>query len=326
MPTPLDYALEVAPESTYGTAGTPWRGLDMTGESLQAKKETKPSASLRPGRMGARTRSVTWSEGGGSTEHEAVARGMGLLFQALMGSGTSTLVSAGLYQQVFTFASTPPASVTLRKSIPQLNGTTWGQYTFTGAMSTGFELSISSKDILKIKADWLTKFPTSGTTTTLTPTYPDAAPLLTFAGAALSTGTLVAPTTTALASAPTTVCVRDFSVKVDQAYRAREGSCTGGQPGKGGSADLRKVDGSMTIEYDSNKHTDLILSDASISLIATFTSGADAVQVVLPDIKLNGDLPTPTTGDLVSHKVNFEAFHSAAQMMWLVVRTADTAL
>ena len=53
MPTPLDYALEMAPESTYGTAGTSWRGLDMTGESLQAKKETKSSASLRPGLMGA---------------------------------------------------------------------------------------------------------------------------------------------------------------------------------------------------------------------------------------------------------------------------------
>ncbi len=326
MPTPLDYALEVAPESTFGTAGTPWRGTDFTGESLQAKKETKSSESLRPGLMGARTRGVTWQEGGGSTEHEAVARGMGLLWQALMGSGTSTMVSTGLYQQVFTFSSTPPASLTLRKSIPQLNGTTWGQFTFTGAMATGFELSIGSKDILKLKADWLTKFPTSSTTTTLAPTYPASAPLLTFAGAALSTGTLVAPTATALATAPTTVCVRDFSVKVDQAYKAREGTCTGGQPGKGGSADLRKVDGSVTMEYDSTTYTDLILSDASISLIATFTNGADQLQVVLPDIKLNGDLPTPTKGDLVTHKIPFEAFHSAAQMMWVVIRTPDTAL
>ena len=320
------YALEMAPESTYAQAGTPWRGMYLLNDSLQAKKETKSSESLGVGLMGARTRGVTWQEGRGSTEHEASARGMGLLWQALMGSGASTLVSGGLYQQVFTFSSTPPASVSLRKSIPQLNGTTWTQLTFTAGMSTGFELSIGTKDILKLKADWQTHWPTSTTTTTLTPTYPADPPLLTFTGAALSTGTLVAPTTVALASAPNPVCVRDFTVKVDQAYKAREGTCTTGQPGKGGSADLRKVDGSMTLDYDATTYTDLILSDASISLIATFTSGADVVQVVLPDIKLNGDLPTPSRGDLISHKVNYEAFHSAAQMMWIVVRTPDAAL
>jgi hypothetical protein len=45
---------------------------------------------------------------------------MGLLWQALLGTGTSTLVSGSTYQQVFTLGDNP-SSLTLQKGVVEID-------------------------------------------------------------------------------------------------------------------------------------------------------------------------------------------------------------
>ena len=70
-----------------------------------------------------------------------------------------------------------------------------------------------------------------------------------------------------------------------------------------------------------------------MSLVLTFSAGAlgvgnETLQVVLSEIKLDGKLPTTNGGDEVTVDLEFTALDNltATQPMWVVTRTADTAL
>jgi len=331
MAAPQDVAIEWAPESVaYGTAGTVWRALEFLSGAIKFDKKPVQGKGLRVGqRLDRSSRRAVVTVGGSMThEYEAQTHGTGLLWQAMMGAGTSTLVSAGLYQQVFTLADSP-TPLTARQSVPQATAATWGVFTAPGGMCKSFEIDAPNADLVKIKSDWDFQTVTGTTAGSLSPAYPAVGNLLTFAGAALSTGTLTAPTATALASAPTAVSVRSFSVKVDHSLNlGRFNSGTGGGKKSKPVAGTRKITGKFTIEYDAATYTDLILNDGALNMIGTWTSGNDVLQVVLSDLRLEGDLPAPNAGELITHDCSFTGFDGgvAAQGLWIIQRTSDTAI
>ena len=96
---------------------------------------------------------------------------------------------------------------------------------------------------------------------------------------------------------------------------------------------MREITGSLVVEYDSATFRDAILADTPMSLILNFTGGAlsagtEQLQVVLPEIKLDGKLPAANGGDEILLEIDFTVLDnlSAAQPMWVVCRTADAAL
>lgn len=335
MTTAQDCSIGLGLQGTFGTNVTPTRWLEFSAESLDYRKGIVQGSGLRVGSRVARSgrRVVATMDGGGDISLDVLSKGMGLVWQACMGSGSSTLVSAGVYQQVFTFADTMPF-VTVQKGLPRSSGTV-DALTFGSSVVTGWELGMDKAGILKLKTTWDCR-DLDTATAYAPPSYPaGTSNLFAFAGGAIHTGTLTAPTTTALAAGATPVAnVTDFGITVSNGL-ATDRFFLGGAGKKSAQLvqGLRSIGGKLTVEYDSTIMRDALIADTPMSLVLTFTAGAlaagtETLQVVIPEIKLDGELPKANAGNLVAQGISFTGLDglSAAQPMWLVARTADTAL
>ena len=335
MATILDASLTFGPEATYGTPVVTSRALEHVSEGLDFKPGRVQGSGLRSGTRVARAnRRVTPTyQGGGPIEIEALSKGLGLLWQWLMGAGTSTLVSTGVYQQVFTLADALGAA-TFQKGVPRLNAdasATIDPITFAGCVATSFELS-GGQELVKVSAD-VDAQAVDTATAYATPSYSTGANLFHFAGAALYSGALTAPTATALASGATALAsVSEWSVKVDRS--AKTDRYLFGNAGKKSKpvAGAAQISGKLDVEYSDSIFRDAFLADTDMSLVVTYTAGAlttglETLQVVIPDIRLEGELPK-TSGDLVKMSCDFTGLDNstAAQPLWIVTRTSDAAL
>ncbi|MBT9255375.1 hypothetical protein KMZ30_07290 [Phycicoccus sp. KQZ13P-1] len=333
MTTFQDCSIGFAKESTYGTGVTPTRFLEFVDESLDFNKTIVQGKGLRVGSRVARSgrRVVPTADAGGDFSLEVASKGLGLLWEFLMGSGASALVSASTYQQVFTFGDTMP-SATFQKGLPRVDGTV-DAYTFLGCTCDSWELEFGNADIPLLKVTTDAKDVTTGTAYA-TPSYPSGANLFTFAGGAISTGTLTAPTSTALASAATPLAnVRSGSVKVSHNPATSRFNFGGGGRKAKPTTGMREITGSLTVEYDSTAFRDAVLNETPMSLVLTYTGGAlgtgnETLQVVIPEAKFDGKLPAANGGELITVDMGFTGLDNlvAAQPLWVVARTADNAL
>ncbi len=338
MTTTQDCSIGVATESTFKTGVTPTRWVEFTDENLAWNKNVKQGKGLRVASRVARSarRVVPSASGGGDFTVEATSKGLGLLWQYIMGANTYTLVSGSTYQGVYTLgdAVTP---FTLQKGVPHVNsdGTlTVDPQTFSGCTVTQAEIAFPNADIVTVKATVDAADLTTATSYTA-PSYPSAPTLFHFANGTVSTGTLTAPTTTALASAVTAVAdIRGGSVMVNHNPALDKGLNLGsagrhGQPTVG----LRQITGKLDVEYDSVAFRDAVLAETPMSLVLTWTGGAlstgvETLQVVLPEIKFNSEIPKTNGTDLIVQSMDFECLDNltAAQPIWIVTRSSDTAI
>lgn len=329
-----DASIGFGAEATYGTPVTPTRWLEYTSESFGLNKTIKQGVGLRVGSRVARSgrRVVVTRDGGGTVELEANSKGLGLWLQNLIGAASSTLVIGTTYQQNFTLADTMPM-FTLQRGLPRIDGTI-AAHTFVGCTAKSVEFDFAQADILKIKADVDAQdFQTTPAYTS--PSYATGANLFSFVGASISTGTLTAPTTTALASAVTSLgMIRGGSVKIDHALKVDRFNAGGAGLKSRPTVGLRAISGKVTVEHDNTfDWVAAINAETPMSLVLTWSAGSlstgnETIQIVLPEIKLDGALPVTNGTDLITHDVSFQVLDNltAAQPIWVVVRTADTAL
>ncbi len=327
MTTPQDCSIGLGVESTYGTAVARTRWFEFLDESFNYVKSIKQGQGMRVGSRVARSgrRVVASAEGAGDLTVEAVTKGLGLLWQLAVGSGTSTLVSAGLYQQVFTLADVPP-SATIQKGIPRADGTV-DAYTFTGCMVESLTIDCPNADNVKVKTSWNAKDMTTATAYTA-PSYATSPALFTFAHGAIYSGTLTAPTATALGSAVTAVAgIRSGSITLKHNLKTDRLNCGGAGRKDKPIPGNREISGSLVAEYVDASFRDAIVNDTSLTIVKTFTSGTDVLQVIVPDVRIEGDI-VKASNDLALQDIKWVGLDglSAAQPIWIVCRTADTAL
>lgn len=327
MTTPQDCSVGLGVESVYGTAVARTRWFEFLDESFGFVKNVKQGVGLRVGSRVARSgrRVVASAEGSGDLTIEAVTKGLGLLWQLGLGSGTSTLVSAGLYQQVFTLGDVMP-SATIQKGIPRADGTV-DAYTFSGCMVESLTIDCPNADNVKVKTSWNARDMTTATAYTA-PSYATGPSVFTFAHGAVYSGALTAPTATALGSAATPVAsIRSGSITIKHNLKTDRYNCGGGGRKEKPFAGVREISGSMVAEYADTAFRDAIVNDTSMTLVKTFTSGADVLQVVIPDVRFDGDIVKAST-DLAMQELKWAGLDglTAAQPIWIVCRTADTAL
>ena len=333
MTTFQDCSVGIVKESTYGTAVTVARFVEFTEETFDYSKNVVQGAGLRVGSRVARSgrRVVTTSEAGGDLTFEALSKGQGLLWEAMMGSGASTLVSGATYQQVFTLGDTPP-SLTLQKGLPRVDGTV-DAYTFTGVQCDSFEVSFGNGEIATVTSTWNARDVTTATAYA-TPSYASAPNLFHFANGAITSGTFTAPTATVAASSVTALAnVRSGTIQVN--HNPANDRYNFGASGKKAkpTVGLREITGTLEVEYDSATFRDAVLNETPMSLIVTFTAGGlsaglETLQIAVPELKLDGKLPTSNNGELITVGLEFTVLDNltAAQPLWVVARTADTAL
>ena len=330
-----DASVGTAVESTYGTPVTVTRWYEFVDESFDYEKTVKQGAGIRVaskvGRSGRRV--VTETQAKGDLTVELVSKGLGTLLQTCFGTGVSTLVSGTTYQQNFTLGSTPP-SMTVQKGLVRADGTV-DPYTYNGGVVDSFEIDCPQGDIAKLKSSFVFRDVLTATAYAA-PSYATGGSLFHFAQGAITIGgTVTAPTTTALATGGTTVAnVRDFNLKVDNHLTADRFNYGGAGKMAAPTLGLRNISGHMTVEYTDQTLVTAYMADTPLALSLTFTSaetlstGTAQFQITLPEIKLNGELPKANGTDLITLGVDFDVLDNltAAQPIWVSLRTADTAL
>ncbi|MEZ3156857.1 phage tail tube protein [Microbacterium sp. BWR-S6Y] len=335
-----DCSIGFKKETTYGMAVTPDRFLEFTSETIDYDRTFYQGQGMRPGsRLSRSSRRALVKDGGkGDIELEVPTRGLGTFLEALMGVGSSSLVVAGVYQQLFTLIKDDfLPSVTLQKGIPRLGANIVDAYTARGSVCSSFELSMANADVLKLTSSWMSR-DIDTSIAYATPSYPAAAELFTFVGAGLVVGGVVTvPTSTALAAGGTTVAdVRDFSISVDQKLDSNGYNMGGaGKRSRRPAVGIAEVKGRITAEYDALTFRDALAAQSPLALVATFEAATEIVagykptlQVVVPDIRFESELPKSNGGDVITQSIDFTAFDGlvAPQPIYIAVRTADAAL
>jgi hypothetical protein len=334
MTSTQDCSIGIVPEVTYKTPVTVSRWYEYTDESLDFRKSVKQGLGLRVGGRVARStkRVVPTADGGGDFSVEACAKGLGLLLQACMGAGTSTLVSAATYQENFTFADSP-FPFTLQKGLPQAGGTV-DAYTFAGCVVSQFDFDFPNGDIVKLKAT-VDAADMATATAYAAPSYPaDPNNLFHFAGGAITTGTFTAPTPTTMASSGTTLAnVRGGSLSVNHNIKGDRYNLGGAGRKTKPTNGLRAITGKIDVEYTDATFRDAYLADTPMTLILTYTAGAlgvglETLQIAIPEVKFDGELAKTNGTDLIVQSMSFQGLDNlvAAQPLYISMRTADIAL
>ncbi len=334
MVTTQDASVGLALESTFRTGVTPTRWLEFIDESLNINKNVKQGQGLRVGSRFARSgrRTIPTLDATGDINMEVASKGMGLLWQLCMGSSVSTLVSAGTYQQVHTAGDVLP-SATVQVGLPRAD-TGIDAYTYLGTMVSSWELGFPNDDILSLKVS-LDAADLTTATAYAAPSYP-AAPvnLFHFAGGSILTGSLVLPGATTLTTGGTPVAgVRSGSLSVNNNLANGRYNYGGGGRKDKSTVGLREAAGSLEVEYVGTAFRDAVINDSSMNLLLNFTAGSlstglETLQVVVPEIRFDNNLPQSNGTDLIVQSLNFGVLQNDAgtQPLTIVQRTADATL
>ncbi|MGZ0067861.1 phage tail tube protein [Microbacterium arborescens] len=341
MTTQLDFSVGIGKETTYGAPVAPTRFVESPAK-IKYDVKTVQSKGLRPGKGVNRLNrhSVARFEGSGDLSLDVPTRGFGFLLNAVMGAVANTLVAGTtppLYQQNHTLSTTDPVpTYTIQEVLPTLGGVNSHPHTFTGCAFDSLELSAKEGSIVEAKfaltaRELQTAFAAAATS------YPADDSLFTFVHGAIGIGgTLTEPTTTAPAALSGTPAanVADFSISVKRALDS-DGWNLGGAGLRSRAPVLGRPEltGKLTAEYTDNTLRDAYLSQTPLPVVLTFTHNVIAsgthkpmLQVVLPAVRLKGEIPSSDDGNPIKISADFEAFDNgtAAQPIWIVYRTLDT--
>lgn len=334
MATLQDCSVGFGVEGTFKTYETPTRRLEFTEETLAWNKNIKQSAGLKVGSRVPRSsrRVIPTADGAGDVTFDLASKGMGIIWRALLGVGASTVVSGSTYQQVFNFGDSSPDSMTIQKGLVRADGTV-DAYSFLGCMATSWELSIPNGDIASLKTSW-DAADIAVDETYVAAAYPTTPNLFHFANAEIYTGTLTAPTATALASATAPVAgVRSFSVSNNNNPDVGRFNLGGGGRKDQALQGMGEIAGSMDIEYTTTDFRDAVLDDSPMTALVTLTAGSlstglETLQIALPCIKFDNELAKSNGGNLILQNMNYVALDNevAAYPLYVVSRTSDSAL
>ena len=325
-----------AAEASFGAVATIARHLEFTEpKPFGLNRGVKQGAGIRPGTRVARSarRVRTIKQASGDITVEAYSKGLGLLLAACMGSGSSSVVSGAVYQQLFTMADILP-SHNIQFGVPNSAGAI-RPLTFRGCTVGSWELGGSVGDIATLKTSWDARdWDTS--TAYVTPSYPTGGGLYTVEDATIYTGAFTAPTATVLASAATAVAgVKDFKVSLDNKLLTERFYANGGGLKDRQLPGTRAPAVELSVDYGANDLWDAIESDLDLSLVITLVgaalaTGNETIQVSIPVLRPEDDgLPQASSPDeLASQALKLTGMDGqvAAQQIWVVTRTTDTAL
>lgn len=338
MPTQQDAQIGFKKETTFKTPVTVDAFVEFTEEDLSWTPTYSESASMRVGRrvQASDRRVITKEETGGSFTQELLTKGHGKLFEAALGTGVSTVASGSAYQQLFTPAVDDfLPSYTIQKGVPLLGGVSSPQ-TFAGMVCSGFELTAGNGELPTIKWNWVGASVATGTALA-TATYASGTSILSFVHGSLKVGgSVTPPTTTALSSGGTVAAdIRDLSLTYDNGLDTNGWFIGSGQRGRKPALGLRSITGNMTAEYDSNVLRDAFIAQSDLALVLRFQfttaiTGAfyPTIEITIPNIRLNGELPMAAGGDVITQAIDFVGLdgRTAAHPIYVAVVTAETAI
>lgn len=340
MTTQFDCTIGLKKETTYGTPVTVDKFFEFTEEDLGWKPTFVDGSATRYGmRVQAADRRVLVKDacGGGFTV-EAMTKGLGALFEAALGVGTSTQIGAtAAYQQLFTPTTAGMPSYTIQKGIPPLGGGAVQPQTYSGMVCTGFEFNVDNSGVPTFKFNWEGKGLDTATAYAAA-SYPADNDLLTFVNGTITVGgTVTVPTATALATGGTAAAnVRSATFSWDNNTDS-EGYNFGnaGQRGRAPVLGLRSGSGTLVVDYTDNTLRDAYLNQTELSIVLTFQgdtaiAGTDypTIQLCIPCVRLNGEMPKAAGGDVITQSIEFNVYDNrvAAEPLYVAIVTPETSI
>lgn len=335
MANAQDAQLGIAVESVPKTFVAPTRFLEWADDGLDWTKGTKQGMGIRVGARGdlSNRRTNPSADGGGPTTIPWVSKGLGLLLQACMGSSASALVSGSTFQQLHQFGDNP-STLTVQKGIWNAGSGAVDPISLLGCAVSGFEIDFPNVDNVSIKPTF-DAADISTSQSLATASYPaEPVTLFQFAGGSISNGALTLATGSALASAATPVLdIRGGSLTVNNNIRDDRYNFGGAGRKSKQFTGKRQITGSLDIEYDSQTFRDAMIADTELTLLLTWTgaalsTGTETLQIAIPAVKFDTELVKANGTDMSVMSMGFTGLlnTTAAQMMQIVVRTADAAL
>ena len=345
--TQLDVQLGIKKQTDFDTPATVDQFVEVLPDvAFNRSMTTLQSRALRAGsRVPRAARRLVGKDGGSANVPlEAPLKGLGVWLEAAFGEVTNTAVTGatGAFQQVHTPATGDPIDVyTLQLGIPAIGAEAASPLTLNSGWCRSITFDAQAGEILKVTTEWGAKEIVTDTALA-TASYPASNDLFTYCHGAITLGgTLTAPTTTALASSTGTPAanVVDFNLKYDQGLSADDdGMALGGAckvvrpPVLGESA----ITGTMTVEYSDNVLRDAYMNQTDLALVLDFehttTIGTGTpvpayLQIVVPVINLDGELPKPN-GTPIRMSMGFtglDGLAASTKPIYVVYRTTDTA-
>lgn len=342
MTTMQDCSIGLGEESDYGTGVTVSKFPEFLDEKLVWNPTFVQGAGMRVGSRVARAsrRGLGKQSAGGDINLELVTKGMGVFFKALFGAVTSTAVpgQSGVFQHLFTPATTEPLpSFTIQKGIPTLGGGATTPMTFNGAVCKSGELSAATGDIVKLKTAWDAREVRTDVAYAA-PSYAVNPELLTFIHGTIKVGgTVIPPTTTALASGGTAAAnISSFSFswdnKIDdKGFNFGNAGKRGRRPVTDGLAELK---GKIVAEYSDTVLRDAYLAQQQLSIVLTFqtsltigTSAKPTLEITIPVVVLEGELPSASGGKVVEQSIDFTGLDGlSGSPIYVAIVSTDTTV
>jgi len=300
-----DLQVAFGEESTWGTAVTPTKVVEVTSESVKQTIDRIESKGLRTQRM--LLSKTNWSSGqidvSGDIEFEVQSRGAGLLFKHMIGCATPTATtpSGGTSSKKWSLAMSPTdttdgKSLTFEVGRTDITGTRH-KFTYAGAKINQWELMCKAGETVNGKINVDAKSETAAASSPTTLTYPTGTPLV-FVGAAISVG-------------GSTVSVKEFDIKGDNGLNTSRYMLGSANKLEQLQTSLRSVTGSLTVEWSGLTAYQRFVNGTHASLSAVFATVADiesgvkgSVTITCPDVRFDGDTPTGG-GQIVEHPLNF---------------------
>lgn len=327
-PVVVDQFVEVLPDVKFDRDVT-----FIQSKGLRAGSRVARSARRYVGKDGAT----------GSIPLEAPIKGLGVWLNAAFGVVTNTAIpsATGAFQQVHTPYVTDPAEIncyTIQLGIPPLAAAAASPMTLNGAWCKSIQFDAKEGEILRVNTEWSAKEVVTSTALA-SASYVANNDFFTFChGAIYVGGTYTKPTTTALATSNATAAanIRDFNLTfsngTDEGRRYLGSACKVGKLPALGEA---KISGTMTAEYDSDTLRDAYLNQTELALVLNFTHTTDigtgtpvkaALQISVPVVKLEGELPKPN-GAPITQSIGFtglDGLAASTSPIYVVYRTTDT--
>lgn len=339
MSTMQDAQIGFKKETTFNTPVTVDTFLEFIEEDFNWVPTFADGAGLRAGRRvkAGDRRALVKETSDGSFTQELLTKGLGKLFEAALGTGVSNVITGSAYQQLFT-----PAvgdflnSYTIQVGVPMLGGAT-SPLTFAGCVCSGFELKVGNGELPTIKWNWLGASVATATALA-TASYPAGTELLSFIHGTIRVGgSVTVPTTTALATGGTTAAnIREIDLTVDNGLDTNGNNLgSAGKRSRKPALGAVGISGSMTAEFDSATLRDAYLNQTDLALVLQFKfpvaiSGSNypVLELTIPNIRLDGELPKPNGGDVTTQTIGFTGLDGrvAASPIYVAIVTAETAI
>lgn len=323
----LDTAFMLGRETDYGTPVSLTRAFENKKDDFKHEIEFIESVGFRAGLQTGRGDRFTGIPmgGGGSIEVDVLNIGMGMLFEALLGTltGPTQVAATDAYTQIHDADSDgPDVSFTAQWLRARVGTDATQQFTNPGTKPTGWKISQSPKGLLVLTVD--IDFQDEETQTAAgTPVYPTAAGTFNWSQCVVT-----------LDSTPIDCLDFEFNADLtpdtDRHYLG--GSALKKEPFRG---DVPTYDGSLTVDFEDATRYAEFAAGANHDLAVMWSYADDAIEsghtfefeLVIPEFHWTGETPDSDLSEQGKQPLPFKVTHDGTNPAVTVnIKSTDTAL